>query len=209
MGCKEWTYISIFLVQVTATLQPTHSCCTVVIFCQGVFFPFMFFFFLFYDPVLVPTLCNTPLVGGWKEYLCLFPVLQGLWGTSLSTRAVCTTSRAAPLLHHRGRSLSTATTGQRGGSVRQIWILIVYCHKSKSRLVLKYLLSNMYCNPFPTEWCGRQRRQRLVMCFRLRLSTSVRNTGRGFSQQPVRTRGGWGTAHSVHLHTQLTSRSYI
>lgn len=43
---------------------------------------------------------------------CTFPVFQGPWGTSSSTRAACTTSRAVPRLHPRGRSRSTATTGQ-------------------------------------------------------------------------------------------------
>lgn len=37
---------------------------------------------------------------------------QGLSGTPSCTRAVCITLRAVPLLHHKGRFPSTATTGQ-------------------------------------------------------------------------------------------------
>ncbi len=49
-----------------------------------------------------------------------------------------------------------------------------------------------------TEWWEQQRRQRPVMFFLSRSSTSVRNTGRGFSLQPARTRGGWEQTHTHH-----------
>lgn len=171
-----------------------------------------FYFFFKTDPVFVPTFSNTPLVGGWKQYSCLFPVLQGLWGTLLFTRAVCTTSRAAHLLHHRGRSRSTATTGQWGARSDKFgfWNPYYIVTRINSGYSLNICSVTRVCNPFPTEWWGRQRRQRLVMCFHLRSSTSVRNTGRGFSRPPVRTRGGWGTAHgdTKHIYTH-SSRSYI
>lgn len=44
--------------------------------------------------------------------LTVVSVSQGPSGTPSCTRAACTTLRAVPLLHHRGRFLSTATTGE-------------------------------------------------------------------------------------------------
>lgn len=55
----------------------------------------------------------------------------------------------------------------------------------------------------PEEWWGRRRRRRPATCFPSRSCTSARNTGRGFSLPPVRTRGWWGKPHaeSFYSHT--------
>lgn len=158
------------------------------------FFPFVYFFFSF----LRQTQCSVTLH----------------WWVDGNNIHVCFLSCRASEVHHYPQGLCVLLQEQHRsrttGGVLSQWLQQVSAGDQSDKFGFwSYIVIrvnpglSLYPNPFPPEWCGRQRRQRLVMCFHLRSSTSVRNTGRGFSRQPVRTRGGWGTAHrdTVYIYT--------